>query len=105
MIARDSACLEQRDCTRQDAQNGIPARPQGARRLKRIPFPPTRPKLPRQLDHRGGTLRGDGRLRATLEEKRVLARWGWVGEKGVIFSILLQEFCLDQVADLTGGVT
>src|SRR6185503_21234023 len=37
----------------------------------------------------GGTLQGDGRLRTTLEEKRVSARWGWAGEKGVIFSILL----------------
>jgi hypothetical protein len=34
-------------------------------------------------------LQGDARLRTTLEEKRVLARWGWAGEKGVIFSILL----------------
>jgi hypothetical protein len=60
----------------QDAQNGIPARPQGARRLKRTPFPPAHPELPRQLNHRGGTLQGDGRLRTTLEEKRVLARRG-----------------------------
>jgi hypothetical protein len=73
----------------QDAQNGIPARPQGARRLKRTPFPPAHPELPRQLNHRGGTLQGDGRLRTTLEEKRVSARQGWAGEKGVIFSILL----------------
>ena len=36
-----------------------------------------------------GTLQGDGRLRTTLEEKRVPARQGWAGEKGVIFSILL----------------
>ena len=34
-------------------------------------------------------MQGDGRLRTTLEEKRVSARQGWAGEKGVIFSILL----------------
>ncbi|RPH78273.1 MAG: hypothetical protein EHM80_10640 [Nitrospiraceae bacterium] len=44
----------------QDAQSGIPARPQGARRLKRTRFSPAHPELPRQLDHPGGTLQGDG---------------------------------------------
>ena len=47
--------------TTQDAQNDIPARPQG-----------------------------DERLRTTLEEKRVSARRGRAGEKKVIFSILLR---------------
>jgi hypothetical protein len=36
----------------------------------------------------GGTLQGDGRLRTTLEEKRVSARRGRAGENEVIFSIL-----------------
>ena len=30
-----------------------PARPQGVRRPKRIPFPPAHPELLRQLNHRG----------------------------------------------------
>ena len=33
-------------------------------------------------------MQGDGRLRTTLEEKRVSARWGRAGEKGVISSIM-----------------
>ncbi len=37
----------------QDAQNGIPARPQGVRRPKRIPSSPAHPELPGQLRHRG----------------------------------------------------
>ncbi len=44
----------------------MPAGPHGARRLKRIPFPPAHPELPRQLCHRRGTLQGDERLRTTL---------------------------------------
>ena len=38
----------------------------------------------------GRTLQGDERLRTTLEEERVSARRGRVGEKKVIFSILLR---------------
>jgi hypothetical protein len=52
-------CHRRQDSILRHAQNDIPARPQG-----------------------------DGRLRTTLEEKRVSARWGWAGEKGVIFSML-----------------
>jgi len=33
-----------------------------------------------------------GRLRTTLEEQRVSARWGRAGEKGVIFSMLSALF-------------
>jgi len=73
----------------QDAQKGRPARPQGARRPKRISFPPAHPELPRQLNHRGGTLQGDGRLRTMHGKGRVSARLGRAGEKSDFFSILL----------------
>ena len=72
----------------QDAQKGRPARSQGARRPKRIPFPPPTPSC-QDSSITGGTLQGDGRLRATPGKRRVSARRGRAGEKSDFFSILL----------------
>ena len=98
MSARDSARLEQRESITQDAQNGISARPQGARRLKRTSFHPPTPSC-RDSSITGGYVAG---RRATENDARGIARSarrGWAGEKGVIFSILLEEFRFDQVQD------
>ena len=64
--------------------------PQGARRLKRIPFPPAPPRAAKTAQSPGGTLQADGRLRTLHGKGRVSARLGRAGEKSDFFSILLR---------------
>ena len=47
------------------------------------------PRAARTAQSPGGTLQGDGRLRTTLEEKRVSARRGRAGEMTGFFNSLL----------------
>ena len=52
-------------------------------------FSPALPKLPRQLASQVGYVEDFDEPRTRHGERRVSARWGWAGEKGDVFSILL----------------
>ena len=72
-------------------QKSCPARSQ-ANQNRRCAFPhPPVPELPRQLVSRVGYVEDFDEPRTPHGERRVTARWGWAGEKGDFFSILLED--------------
>jgi hypothetical protein len=54
-------------------------------------FSPAHPKLPRQLVFRVGYVENFDEPRTLLGKRHVLARRGWAGEKGDVFSILFTQ--------------